>query len=351
MLTGGYIEDLIEIPFKSISCILSNGRHLELRYSAQNKNLSVFIDSEEMTDLRSEDGDFYVRDFYDLLKEKHCLFDINYIEAQRLYTRKYNEEAKDNENAQTFINTISDIKESFKRFCQYIEKNYDSEKSSNEHDLFEQYVNNTYSEKKLLSKSEFAKAWKEFSEKRNEYERNIAFNPNWRRNIINDSINEKIIKQYENQKINKREFLCTYLDTFKDTLFEIGKAHEKTKLFQKIINKRFEITKKQLRYRYQEMYLTVGEGKDKKEIPFDILSSGEKNDFIMFYKLIFESHDCLVLIDEPEISLHIEWQERYIRDLSEICEMNNLQALVATHSPNIIYDHTDLIADWKVKDE
>ena len=70
----------------------------------------------------------------------------------------------------------------------------------------------------------------------------------------------------------------------------------------------------------------------------------------MFFNLIFASSDLLVLIDEPEISLHIEWQERFIDDLSEICEMNNIQALVATHSPNIINDHTDLIAKWDVKD-
>ena len=45
-----------------------------------------------------------------------------------------------------------------------------------------------------------------------------------------------------------------------------------------------------------------------KQIPLNALPSGEQNDLIMFYRLIFESKvGRLILVDEPEISLHIEW--------------------------------------------
>lgn len=44
----------------------------------------------------------------------------------------------------------------------------------------------------------------------------------------------------------------------------------------------------------------------KNEIPIEHLSSGEKNDFVLFYELIFKCDSkSLILVDEPEISLHV----------------------------------------------
>ena len=72
----------------------------------------------------------------------------------------------------------------------------------------------------------------------------------------------------------------------------------------------------------------------------------------MFYNLIFASEDnSLVLIDEPEISLHIAWQEDYLELLMKICEMNHLQAVVATHSPNIINGHFEFFPKKGFSDE
>ena len=211
----------------------------------------------------------------------------------------------------------------------------------------------------VLENAVFEKKWKQFSEKRWIYEHNKALN-----HLYNDSrdylyecdgevieTDEMVMKQYMRKSRGMKEFLCIYLKNFERALGNLEKPYKKTMLFREIINDRFKITKKQLQYRYGEMYLTMGEGKNKKEIPLDVLSSGEQNDFIMFYNLIFICKNGKIFIDEPEISLHIEWQERYIYDLYEICKMNNIQALIATHSPNIINDRTDLIAKWKVKHE
>ena len=46
-----------------------------------------------------------------------------------------------------------------------------------------------------------------------------------------------------------------------------------------------------------------------------------------------------VLIDEPEISLHIEWQQGFIDDLFRILELKNLNFIIATHSPYIVDAH------------
>ena len=76
------------------------------------------------------------------------------------------------------------------------------------------------------------------------------------------------------------------------------------------------------------------------------LSSGEKQEIILFYELIFESEkNTHLLIDEPEISLHIEWQLKFLDDLLKIVENKQFKVTVATHSPQIINNHWDIQVD------
>jgi len=44
----------------------------------------------------------------------------------------------------------------------------------------------------------------------------------------------------------------------------------------------------------------------------------------------------ILLIDEPEISLHVIWQEEFMADLEEIAKVRKQQMIIATHSPQII---------------
>ncbi|WP_232484020.1 AAA family ATPase [Burkholderia gladioli] len=73
------------------------------------------------------------------------------------------------------------------------------------------------------------------------------------------------------------------------------------------------------------------------------LSSGEKHQLVMLYELIFSGKDKqLYLIDEPEISLHVEWQRQFLDDLQQIAESRGHQFVIATHSPQIINGRRDL---------
>ncbi len=74
-----------------------------------------------------------------------------------------------------------------------------------------------------------------------------------------------------------------------------------------------------------------------KEIPLSGLSSGEQHELVLFYQLLFDTlPSSLLLIDEPEISLHIKWQNHFIDDLQEVIKLNSFSAIIATHSPDII---------------
>ena len=69
------------------------------------------------------------------------------------------------------------------------------------------------------------------------------------------------------------------------------------------------------------------------------LSSGEQHEVVLLYELIFRAKDnALVLIDEPEISLHIAWQKEFLNDLDRIINLQKFTALISTHSPQIIDD-------------
>ena len=65
------------------------------------------------------------------------------------------------------------------------------------------------------------------------------------------------------------------------------------------------------------------------------LSSGEKQMLVILLTvLVQDKQPCVLLMDEPEVSLHIEWQQRII---SIIREMNpNAQIILTTHSPAVI---------------
>jgi len=80
-----------------------------------------------------------------------------------------------------------------------------------------------------------------------------------------------------------------------------------------------------------------------------LLSSGEQHEIILLYDLIFNTSDnTLVLIDEPEISLHIDWQMSFLSDLESISRLSFPQFLIATHSPSIIGNRFDLCKEIEV---
>lgn len=67
------------------------------------------------------------------------------------------------------------------------------------------------------------------------------------------------------------------------------------------------------------------------------LSSGEKQLLVILLTvLVQDNHSGVLFMDEPEVSLHVEWQQRLI---SLIRELNpNVQIILTTHSPAMIMD-------------
>lgn len=84
-------------------------------------------------------------------------------------------------------------------------------------------------------------------------------------------------------------------------------------------------------------------------LPLESLSSGEQHELILHYDLLFRvPPNTVVLLDEPELSLHIEWQNRFLSDLMAIIELSSFDAVVATHSPDIVGNRDDLMVELAV---
>ena len=65
------------------------------------------------------------------------------------------------------------------------------------------------------------------------------------------------------------------------------------------------------------------------------LSSGEKQILVILLTVLVQDNDHgVIFMDEPEISLHIEWQEKLIRLIREL--NSNVQIVLTTHSPAMI---------------
>lgn len=117
---------------------------------------------------------------------------------------------------------------------------------------------------------------------------------------------------------------------------------DKLELFERIVNQKLT---------FKQMYLSRTDGivvksEEGKRLYLSDLSSGEQEILVLFYKLIFESNVNLLLIDEPEISLHIVWQKEIMDNLKSIVNLNkNIQVIIATHSPQIISNNWDLQID------
>ena len=70
-------------------------------------------------------------------------------------------------------------------------------------------------------------------------------------------------------------------------------------------------------------------------------SSGQRRMISIIETIMDSERGDVLLIDEPELSLHIDWQRRFIDQIS----IFGKRLVIATHSPDIIYNHTEKVVE------
>ena len=92
--------------------------------------------------------------------------------------------------------------------------------------------------------------------------------------------------------------------------------------------------------------LQIAIKEDQKLRPITALSSGERQLVVILTHLAFNSQAKranVLIVDEPELSLHLRWQELFVDAV--VGASPGVQLILATHSPSIIKRRTDRCVD------
>ena len=139
---------------------------------------------------------------------------------------------------------------------------------------------------------------------------------------------------------NDLKVLWFYLSDIDEKLKVFDSLLKKVELFEDIINSRF-LYKSFAINKLKGFVLTLDSGKN---IPLNCLSSGEQHELVLTYELLFKVPEkSFIMIDEPELSLHVTWQHKFLNDIERISKLADLDFLIATHSPSIIHDRRSLM--------
>lgn len=156
---------------------------------------------------------------------------------------------------------------------------------------------------------------------------------------------ERIIELVNSKEIFVKEEQYKYLINFLSNLI---KSYDQQKTLDNLIKGFANVCNgylngKKVVYNESKVEISVIQNNGQ-EIELKNLSSGEKQIISLFAKIYLESESKLiVLFDEPELSLSIEWQRMLLPDVlkSERCSL----LLTVTHSPFIFENELDLMAD------
>jgi len=159
---------------------------------------------------------------------------------------------------------------------------------------------------------------------------------------ININNIEYIQKWFNNQpQLQRIDKLIEFNQAYQ---FEIEKLYEPLEKVKTIINSFFSESRKEILID-SEGTLTI-KFKNGKEAKLFELSSGEKQIITMLGHLIFfeekfKQKEGIFIIDEPEVSLHLAWQEIFVKSI--ISASPNTQFILATHSPAITGDADEVL--------
>lgn len=139
-----------------------------------------------------------------------------------------------------------------------------------------------------------------------------------------------ILKSFDEFKshINKRPYLMNVIKDINTVEEDIEKAMIPKGQLLDLVTKLYG---EKLSLMFGEKKITV-RTKEGKEIALGSLSSGQKQLLMIFLSALM-AKDKSILIDEPEISMHVDWQSELIDAMHQLSP--SAQIIMATHSPEI----------------
>ncbi|MEH2091165.1 AAA family ATPase [Nostoc sp.] len=172
-------------------------------------------------------------------------------------------------------------------------------------------------------------------------------------NIVLSRVGEKNISKSDRERIEKLvssgEINSPQYDQLVYFLSKLVGLYEQQKEKDESINQLATIcneylNKKRIIYDEANVDISIVQTRNSSPIEIRNLSSGEKQIISLFSKIYLESsEDFILLFDEPELSLSIEWQKLLLPDILKSGKCRLL--LAVTHSPFIFDNELDLNAN------
>ncbi|VEJ54962.1 AAA family ATPase [Pragia fontium] len=153
------------------------------------------------------------------------------------------------------------------------------------------------------------------------------------RTLINNNINNGI-------ETSVSGALAVYRDALKERLEYQERAYSEIDSYFNSVNSFLD--EKEIAYEFdiEKRNPKVGlKFPDNTWSSIKVMSSGERQLLTMLYAASRMSKDAIVLIDEPEISLHIDWQEELLENM--LSQLSGRQIIICTHSPSIATGYED----------
>lgn len=116
---------------------------------------------------------------------------------------------------------------------------------------------------------------------------------------------------------------------------EADRINKRIRTFFETVDRLFAKTQKKIQIDPHTNHLIFID--DGELIPLYKLSSGEKQLLLILMRVfLMEERPYILLMDEPEISLHIEWQYKLFEEIRHLNP--NCQIITSTHSPSLFGD-------------
>lgn len=148
--------------------------------------------------------------------------------------------------------------------------------------------------------------------------------------VTKSKIKEEIIEK--NNLKDENKYLLNLLENLINNYEKQNEYDDKIRNFTNTCNK--YLNGKRFEYNESSVEVNIINMHNNTPININNLSSGEKQIISIFAKLYLDTEtECIILIDEPELSLSIQWQSMLIPDM---VNTNKCKKIVAvTHSPFI----------------
>lgn len=164
--------------------------------------------------------------------------------------------------------------------------------------------------------------------------------------LVKELLSYNLLPQLNIRPFNpqKAPISSVYINTLEKKIEIYDDIRKRLRLFLQLLNNKEFVNKRFSFSRNEGLRVLLNTGGVLKDLTK--LSSGEQNEIFLLFKFIFEVPEkSVLLIDEPELSLHVAWQLQFIKDIKEIAKTRDVQIVIATHSPEIVSESLDCCVD------